>query len=314
VKRLQHFICLFYLVLVIGIGCTPAEAARLSSKQLVIRPCSPSNPTTGLTYQQIRERIRKSGSSEYRQSLEGKLFDRWSGWVVQVDHVRVAVDMDEYEADLTLNEYEGVRRTGLTDVILEGVSDGVVNQWHVGNRIIFSGLIREVRESGLFEIDPAAARYAVIVTANDIQLDEGKNTKDSCGATAIYPIITLTQPNCTMTSSDCHTMGITVLGNGTVIYTKRDWGTDETVRKTAQISESQVRQLVQAFLDVDYFSLSDNYDGYDWSDSDSATTSITFADRRKSIFCYYGDLSAPPELRELEEMIVEIVDVEQFEW
>lgn len=314
---LRHFVYLFYLVMVVGVGCTWTSATGLSSRQQIVSLClsSSQDATTELMYQQIRERIRAGGFADYLQSLEGKPFEGWSGWVIQLDHSRVALDMDEYEADPTFNtfSYEGIRRTGLADVILEGVSDDVINQWQVGKRVIFSGVIRKVGETAMFEIDPAVYRYAIIASANEVRVDEGKYSKASCDEATTYPVITLTQPHCTMMSSNCFTLGLTIYGDGLVIYTKRDWETDETIRKTAQISESEVRQLAQAFADANYFSLSDNYDGYDALHSTSATTSITFTGRRKSIFCYYGDLSAPSELRELEELIIEIVDIEQFE-
>jgi hypothetical protein len=126
--------------------------------------------------------------------------------------------------------------------------------------------------------------------------------------------ITLTRPHCTMMSENCYTANLAIDSSGTVVYTARDWDDQAPgITKEAWISPAQFKELLQAFEEAQYFTLKDDYSSFDVSDNPSATTSITTATARKSIYHYYGDLSAPDSLSTLEDRIDKIVNTGQFE-
>jgi hypothetical protein len=125
---------------------------------------------------------------------------------------------------------------------------------------------------------------------------------------------------------------IIVFADGTVIYDGRKYVKTEGIVRT-KISLEQVRELIEEFEKVDYFSLKDRYEivsdgcpGYA-TDSPWAFTSITINQKSKSIQHYYGcqyvvhdsghvpsliEEVYPKELVTLESRIDEIVNTKQW--
>jgi hypothetical protein len=109
----------------------------------------------------------------------------------------------------------------------------------------------------------------------------------------------------------CPVYKLTVYGDGRVVYEGiRFVGVEGT--RTASISEEKVRQLVNEFQKIGYFSLDDEYIDTDATDLPSAITSITIAGKAKTVAHYHGDFSAPEELTALEDKIDEIASTEQW--
>ncbi|HKZ61207.1 MAG TPA: DUF6438 domain-containing protein [Nitrososphaera sp.] len=81
-----------------------------------------------------------------------------------------------------------------------------------------------------------------------------------------------------------------------------------TGRQTSSISQEQVRELVKAFYETDYFSLKNEYSAQ-VTDLPTTTTSITVDGRFKQVINYYG---APEQLMELENKIDDISSSEKW--
>lgn len=79
-----------------------------------------------------------------------------------------------------------------------------------------------------------------------------------------------------------------------------------------QLSPTDVEALKKLFLDNYYFNMQDSYEQIEITDAPSAQTSFNDGTRSKSISHYYGDSSAPPELRQIEEGFDRIVGIEQW--
>ena len=109
----------------------------------------------------------------------------------------------------------------------------------------------------------------------------------------------------------CPAYKLTVYGDGRVVYEGIRFVAVEGTR-TATIGKDKVRQLINEFQAIDYFSLDDEYTHADATDLPSATTSITIHGQTKTIAHYHGDFSAPEELTALEDEIDEIVSTKQW--
>ena len=96
---------------------------------------------------------------------------------------------------------------------------------------------------------------------------------------------------------------LTIYGNGTVIYEGEMW-VNVTGKQISQISQDKVKELVDEFYRIDYFSLKDRYEE-PVTDLPSTTTSITINGKTKSVYNYLG---APRKLVELENKIDEITN------
>jgi len=92
-----------------------------------------------------------------------------------------------------------------------------------------------------------------------------------------------------------------------VIYEGRNF-VAVTGRQTSSISQEQVRELVKAFYETDYFSLKNEYSAQ-VTDLPTTTTSITVDGRFKQVINYYG---APEQLMELENKIDDISSSEKW--
>jgi uncharacterized protein DUF6438 len=106
---------------------------------------------------------------------------------------------------------------------------------------------------------------------------------------------------------------LTIRGNGKVVYhgikNVKVSGTH-----TAQLSKTDMKELVDEFVNIYYFALKDRYDEATILGSPSVTTSITLDQRTKSIFHNHGS-PAPKGLSELEDKIDKITNSNQWtEW
>ncbi len=111
----------------------------------------------------------------------------------------------------------------------------------------------------------------------------------------------------TVCFGSCPDYALTIYGNGTVNYEGRNF-VAVTGTRTASISSGNVRELVNNFYDIHYFSLRDKYVDQ-VSDLPTTTTSISVDGRFKKIVDYYG---APVELMQLENRIDQIANSDMW--
>lgn len=105
----------------------------------------------------------------------------------------------------------------------------------------------------------------------------------------------------------CPVYSLTIYGNGTVVYE----GVDHVQvkgKQTLQIPQKQVRQLVDQFFSIDYFSLQDDYKA-PVTDLPTTITSISVNGKTKTVRDYYG---APEKLKELEKQIDAVAQAQQW--
>jgi hypothetical protein len=117
-------------------------------------------------------------------------------------------------------------------------------------------------------------------------------------------IITLERTPC---FGSCPAYRVTVSGDGQVTY-KGEGFVEVTGTKTYQIPEADVRELVSAFVSLNYFSLDDEYISRA-TDLPSTTTSITIGDTTKTVF-HYGE--GPGSLTQLENKIDELAQTKDL--
>ena len=120
-------------------------------------------------------------------------------------------------------------------------------------------------------------------------------------------VITLERTACRGT---CPMYKLIIEGNGTVIYEGQDF-VQVIGKETASLSSEQIQQLVTAFEQAKFSTLTDYID-QDTTDSPSVITSITLNGKTKTVNHYYGDNSAPQQLFDLESKIDEITNSKQW--
>ena len=120
-------------------------------------------------------------------------------------------------------------------------------------------------------------------------------------------VITMERTACHGT---CPIYKLTISGDGTVIYEGQDF-VQVKGRETASLSPAQIQDLVTAFEQANFFTLTDSTD-QDTTDSPSVITSITLNGKTKTINHYYGDSGAPQALFDLESKIDEITNSKQW--
>ena len=116
-------------------------------------------------------------------------------------------------------------------------------------------------------------------------------------------IITLER---TMCFGKCPVYTLTIYGDGTVSYEGKKH-VAVMGSQMASIGERKVNQLIDEFMRINYFSLQNSYTKRGMTDMPSAITSIRIGGREKTVRHYYGDRTAPPELKQRESRIDEIV-------
>lgn len=117
-------------------------------------------------------------------------------------------------------------------------------------------------------------------------------------------IITLERTSC---YDNCPIYKLTISGDGHVVYEGEQF-VNVIGRKTTQISQDKIIELVDEFYKADFFSLKDSYERYEITDNPSTITSITLNGVVKTVRHYHGDTNAPKKLIKLEDRIDEIVN------
>lgn len=110
----------------------------------------------------------------------------------------------------------------------------------------------------------------------------------------------------------CPIYKLTIYGDGRVMYEGQEH-VNVAGKQTSQIPKDKVKELVNEFYRINFFSLKDNTytDEGCFLDAGSVITSITIAGKTKRINDYHG-CPAPKELRELEAKIDELVNSKQW--
>jgi hypothetical protein len=96
----------------------------------------------------------------------------------------------------------------------------------------------------------------------------------------------------------CPVYSLEIFGNATVVYIGERF-VNVTGKQISNISKEKVKELVEEFYNIDYFSLNDTYDKIVKTDQPTVTTSININGTFRSIFDNLGAL-APEGLRILE--------------
>lgn len=117
-------------------------------------------------------------------------------------------------------------------------------------------------------------------------------------------VITLQRTACFGT---CPIYKLTVYGTGEVQYEGEDY-VKVKGKQSASISAEKVKELVNEFYKINYFSLKDKYEG-NITDLPTTFTSITIDGKSKQVENYYG---APDSLNKLEDLIDEITNSAQW--
>lgn len=110
----------------------------------------------------------------------------------------------------------------------------------------------------------------------------------------------------------CPVYSAQIFSDGTVTYNGKDF-VGATGEKRYKISQDQIRELIEAFVKIKYFSLKDKYEadenGKSVTDLPTTTTSLSLDGKQKKVVNYYG---APKELNELENKIDRIAGLNEF--
>ena len=99
---------------------------------------------------------------------------------------------------------------------------------------------------------------------------------------------------------------IEIFGNGTVVYEGSRF-VNVTGQHISTIPQDKVRDLIEEFYKINYFSLNDTYNEVVVTDQPTVTTSIDTNGTYKSVFDNHGAV-APEGLRALEDKIDEITN------
>ncbi|OYT53193.1 MAG: hypothetical protein B6U72_06505 [Candidatus Altiarchaeales archaeon ex4484_2] len=105
----------------------------------------------------------------------------------------------------------------------------------------------------------------------------------------------------------CPAYSLTIYGDGTVIYEGK-MSVNVTGKRTSKISQNKVKELVDEFYRINYFSLKDKYDR-PITDIPHTITSIKINGKYKSV---YNRAGGPRELNELENKIDEVTNSKQW--
>ena len=114
----------------------------------------------------------------------------------------------------------------------------------------------------------------------------------------------------------CPVYKVIVSSDGSVVYEGKQYVRIKGTRRR-KIEPEAVKDLLQQFIDSDYFKFKENYssiknaDGTETTVTDlpTTTTSLTLGNRKKQVVDYVG---APKKLKELEEKIDEVAGVKRW--
>jgi len=263
--------------------------------------------------------------TDYWSQLQGKSISQWNAWVVAIGS-----ETDDY---LNSNGDQNVENLAKSsDIVLLSLEDpfqpstdsaitrtsslvpGMFSEpWAlvrpdsasigsicVGQAVLFSG-----------NVSGALADYSssIGLVVPDARVIPGKRKVGDTSGPPKFPglVISLDRSVC---FGACPAYRVTAYDEGTVVF----WGgafTTVVGFRIWSVSQSTLQQLVTAFNDGGYFSLSD-YTHEDWTDNPSASTSITLQGRTHSVAHYYGDNSAPQKLFDLEDSVDKLLNTEEW--
>lgn len=108
----------------------------------------------------------------------------------------------------------------------------------------------------------------------------------------------------------CPVYKLTIYGSGKVIY-KGEKYVKVVGERTITVEKEKVSALLAEFEKINYFDLSDNYQGGP-TDGTSATTSISLGNKKKIVKDYHPSPDSPKALKELENQIDTITNSTQW--
>lgn len=117
-------------------------------------------------------------------------------------------------------------------------------------------------------------------------------------------VITLERTAC---RGICPVYKLTIYEDGRVIYEGEEF-VSVTGKQTSRISSDKVKELIDEFYKIDYFSLKDRYEAL-ITDLPTTITSIAIGEQTKRVENYAG---APKKLNELETKIDEITNSKKW--
>ena len=109
----------------------------------------------------------------------------------------------------------------------------------------------------------------------------------------------------------CPMYTVTVTGRGDVQFIGVKYVYKEGEYRK-QISVDSVRTLIRMFQDIQFYTLKDEYEDRAVSDAPSAIVTYATKDRSKTVKHYLGDMSAPEQLKKLEQTIDRIAKVQEW--
>lgn len=133
---------------------------------------------------------------------------------------------------------------------------------------------------------------------------------------AALPVITLERTACFGT---CPAYKLIIFDDGKVVYEGKDF-VKRKGKAESQITKAELENLVREFDRINYFSLDDEYVGdpkncpESWTDNPSATTSLNWKGKTKTIRHYHGcrGSSVLDQLTALENKIDEVVNTKRW--
>lgn len=113
---------------------------------------------------------------------------------------------------------------------------------------------------------------------------------------------------------------LTIWGNGTLTYEEDNFfpskfkvgNSGEIKRASAAVDQAAIEKLVNAINNAGYFSLNDSYNHIDMTDQLAVYLTVQLNGRKKRVFHYLGDESAPAALTELENTIDELANTHKL--
>jgi hypothetical protein len=109
-----------------------------------------------------------------------------------------------------------------------------------------------------------------------------------------------------MCMGTCPVYSLEIFGNGTLVYNGEQF-VNVTGKHISSIPEDKVKQLIEEFYSINYYSLNDTFDKIVKTDQPTVITSINTNGTFKSVFDNLGAI-APESLRVLENRIDEITN------
>ncbi len=147
--------------------------------------------------------------------------------------------------------------------------------------------------------------FAFLITLGAIMLE--KNQDDSTGNSSDI-LITLDRGACFGT---CPVYIVSIDGEGNVNFNGQSY-VNEIGLTTYKVSKENATELIQAFEDVDFFNLENEYVDQYITDIPSTTITFTKDGKTKSIYMYGLDQTIPQDLIDLASLIDKLAETEEY--